>query len=198
MSIIIDLLMSCIVGAFIILQALHLNFMVVDNRDAATAQTNVQQSLVDAVNYIESDFRKIGYGLVEPKFAIAVAESSRIVFRADIDQNGAIDSVQWRLGPPLGLTGNPRICELYRKVNNGPEVPTAFGVTSFKLKYLTADGAPTSVLTQIWIIETVLAIESPYKTQDQVRMDESYQEMGYATSFWKQTRLATRNIKRHG
>jgi translation elongation factor EF-1beta len=198
MSVIIDILTSTMIGAFLILQGLRLNFMVVDSRDAATAQTNVQQSLVDAVAYIESDFRKIGFGLVDPKLAIAVADSERLVFRADIDADGDIDSVQWRLGSPLGRTGNPNIRELYRSVNNGTELPTANGITSFKLKYLTVDGVPTSVLSQIWIIETVVAVESPYKIRDQVRMDETYEQMGYATSFWKQTRLATRNIKRHG
>ncbi len=198
MSVVLDVLMSTMVAAFVLLQGLRLNFMVIDNRDAATAQTNVQQSLVDAVAYIESDFRRIGYGLTDPKLAIAIADSDRIRFRADIDLDGDIDSVQWRLGPPLGLTGNPNIRHLFRKVNNGAEEPTANGVTNFKLKYLTVDGAPTSTLSQVWIIETILAVESPYKTRDQVKMDETYEEMGYATSFWKQTRLATRNIKRHG
>jgi len=50
----------------------------------------------------------------------------------------------------------------------------------------------------IYIIETTLQVESPYRVQDQVITDQSYEDMGYATAFWRQTRLASRNIKRHG
>jgi len=48
-----------------------------------------------------------------------------------------------------------------------------------------------------WIIETTLKVESPYKVQNQVNQEQSYADMGYAAAFWRQTRLASRNIKRH-
>ena len=56
---------------------------------------------------------------------------------------------------------------------------------------------PVSV-PAIHIIELTLQVESPYKVQDQVITDLSYEDMGYAVAFWRQTRLASRNIRRHG
>jgi hypothetical protein len=66
------------------------------------------------------------------------------------------------------------------------------------MRFLNQDGGPPASMGAIYIIETTLQVESPYKVQDQVITDQSYEDMGYATAFWRQTRLASRNIKRHG
>ena len=73
------------------------------------------------------------------------------------------------------------------------------GVTQFHLAYYTQDGKVIPPLTvsqysKIWVIEIALRVESPYRVQDAVNADNSQ----YAVSFWKQTRLASRNIVRHG
>ena len=44
------------------------------------------------------------------------------------------------------------------------------------------------------MIEIALRVESPYKVQDAVNTDNTQ----YAAAFWRQTRLSSRNIKRHG
>jgi hypothetical protein len=87
---------------------------------------------------------------------------------------------------------------LYRRVNGGKPVGAALGVTNFGLKYLNQDGGQPVSIGAIYIIEVTLQVESPYKVQDQIITDQSYEEMGYAVAFWRQTRLASRNIKRHG
>jgi hypothetical protein len=88
----------------------------------------------------------------------------------------------------------------------GAVAAPGLGVTDFHLKYLDQDGAeisgtypvPGADLRRIWIIETTMMVESPYKVQDQVNPEKTYAEMGYAAAFWRQTRLASRNIRRHG
>lgn len=196
MSIMMDLVGSVVIGAFVILMGLRLNASIVGSTDASKANLNVQESLTEIVRSIEWDFRKMGYGLPDPKFAIALAETNHLRFRADLDRNGTIDSVDWYTGPPIGLP-NPNVRVLYRRVNMGTPVGAALGVTQFRMRYLTQDGVETTTLSQMWIIETTLKVESPYKVQSQVNQEQSYADMGYAAAFWRQTRLASRNIKRH-
>jgi len=198
MSIVLDLIGSIVIASFVILMGLRLNQSISGNADASKANLNVQESLVDIVRTIEYDFRKIGYNVPDPQNSIVVNDSNRIVFRADMNRDGVIDTVEWYVTNPIGGFPNPNIRKLYRRVNGSPEVGAALGVTQFKLKYLNQDGGLAAFKSQIWIIEMTLKVESPYKVQDAVIVDQTYQEMGYAAAFWRQTRLASRNIKRHG
>jgi len=198
MSIVLDLIGSIVIAAFVILMGLRLNQSISGSSDASKANLNVQESLVDIVRSIEYDFRKIGYNVPDPQAAIVVADSNRIKFLADINHDGTIDTVSWWVTGPIGGFPNPQIRKLYRQVSGEPAVGASLGVTQFGLKYLNQDGGPAAFLSQIWIIEMTLKIESPYKVQDEVITDQSYEDMGYAAAFWRQTRLASRNIKRHG
>jgi len=198
MSIAMDLIGSVVIAAYVIVLGLQLNQNILGNSDASKASLNVQESLVDIVRNIEYDFRKIGYHVTDPKTSIEIATPNHIRYQADVDNDGDIDHVDWYVGAPLTNLPNDSVRVLYRMVNNGTPVGASLGVTEFKLRYLTQDGQETSVLSQIWIVETTLRVESPYKVQDQILTDQSYNDMGYASAFWQQTRLASRNIKRHG
>ena len=206
MSILMDLIGSIVIASLVMLMGLRFNQTIVEASHASKAGLNVQEALVDIVQSIEYDFRKIGYGLTNPKFAIVVADSEHIQFRADMVDaagkprpDGVIDVIDWYVGPKVHKFPNDSVRTLYRQVNGGTPVGAAgLGVTQFKLKYLNQDGQPTTVLSQIWIIETTLRVESIYKVQDQVKRDQDYASMGFAAAFWRQTRLASRNIKRHG
>ena len=197
MSVVLDLVASLLIAGFVLLMGLRLNENIVGSSDASKANLNVQESMVEVVRSIEYDFWKMGYGLMDPKLAIAIADSDHLRFRADMNRDGTIDSVDWYVGPMLTNLPNPHTRVLYRRYNMGTPIPAGLGIAQFKLRYLTEDGAETSVKSQIWIIETTLKIESPYKVQDQVQVDQGYDQMGYAAAFWRQTRLASRNIKRH-
>jgi hypothetical protein len=198
MSVMLDLIGSVIIAAFVILMGLRLNQTISGTADASTASLNVQESMVDIVRTIEFDFRKIGYGVPETMTALVDTGSSYIKFRADIDNDGVLDVVEWYTGPAITTLPNPKIRVLYRRVNGGTPIGAALGVTDFRMKFLDQDGSPATSLGSIYIIETTLQVESPYKVQDQINPDQSYEEMGYAVAFWRQTRLASRNIKRHG
>ena len=195
MSVMLDLIGSIVISAYVILMGLQLNQSIAGSFDASKANLNVQESLVDIVRSIESDFRKIGYNVADPKTSIAVMQPTYLRFRGDIDNDGVVDSVSWYVGAPLTTLANDSIRVLYRQVNDETPVGTALGVTEVRLAYLTEAGKVTTVPSQVWIIETTLRVESPYTVADQVK---GYEEMDYAKGFWRQTRLASRNIKRHG
>ena len=198
MSVMLDLIGSVVIAGFVIMIGLRLNQTVAGSADASMANLNVQESMVDIVRSIEYDFRKIGYGVPETQYAIIDTGATRIGFLSDINDDGVIDTVRWWTGPPITGLPNDSIRVLLRQVNGGTPVGAALGVTAFRMRFLNQDGGPPASMGAIYIIETTLQVESPYRVQDQIITDQSYEDMGYATAFWRQTRLASRNIKRHG
>jgi hypothetical protein len=197
----IDLIGSVIIAGYVILLGLRLNMNLNDNSIATSTNVNLQEAMVDIVQTIESDFKKIGFGLPDPTLAVAYADSQKIRFRADMDRNGTVDSVEWYVGNSvLKVTGNGIIRDslyarnLYRKYNNGTGMLAAVNVTQFSLKYLDQDGVATATLSNINMIESTIAISSPFKVVDQVNPDKTQ----YATTIWRQGRTSTRNTKRHG
>jgi hypothetical protein len=201
MTILIDLIGSVIVAGYVIFLGLRINFTMSDNAVATSANVNLQEAMVDIVNTMESDWKKIGFGLTDPTLAIAYADSQKIKFLADMDRNGTPDTVEWYVSNPvLKITGGGikrdtlTVRNLYRKYNGGAALLAAVNVTQFNLKYLDQDGTQTSTLSQMTMIESTIAISSPYKIIDQVNPDQT----AYASTIWRQGRCSTRNIKRHG
>ena len=200
MSIMLDLIGSVIIAGFVILMGLRLNETVSGSADASMAGLNVQQSMADIVQDLESDFRKIGYRVPDPRLSIAIADTGHIKFFADLYRTGTIDSVEWFTGPVLTTLPNPNIRVLFRKFNTDDALGAAgLGVTQFYLRYFNAKGdtiypLDASRYSQIWTIELSLRVESPYKVDDAVNPDNSQ----FAAAYWRQTRLSSRNIKRHG
>jgi hypothetical protein len=198
MSYMIDLIGSLILAGYVIIAGIEFNAALTGSADAQQATVTVQETTVDLLRSIEFDFRKIGYGVPETRQAILDTSATRIRFLTDIDRNGTIDSVMWYVGASPGRFPNPNIIGLYRKVNNGRPVAAALGVTQFGLRYLDEGGGIATSMTAIATIELTLKMESLSKIQDQVITDQSYAQMGYATVFWRQTRLSLRNLRRHG
>jgi len=204
MSVMLDLIGSLVIAGFVILMGLRLNETISGSADASMAGLNVQESMSEVVRWIESDFRKAGFDVPDPTQTIVLADTSHIKFLADIDHNGHVETVDWYLGPALSTVPNPNVRLLYRSVTDSTGSvlgggPMGFLVTQFQLKYFQQFGDSVRPLdatnyNKIWVIEIALRVESPYKVQDVVNTDNTQ----YAASFWKQTRLASRNIKRHG
>ena len=204
MSVMLDLIGSVVIAAFVILMGLRLNETISGSADATMAGLNVQESMAELVRNLESDFRKAGYNVPDPTRTIVIADTSHIKFCADMDRNGIVDTVEWYAGPPLTTLPNPNVRVLYRNVTDSTGVwsgggAAGLGVTQFHLKYYTQTGDSIAPLdaanySKIWIIEIGLRVESPYKVQEAVNAENT----DYVASFWKQTRLASRNIKRHG
>lgn len=200
MSVMLDLIGSMIIAGFVILMGLRLNETISGSADSSMAGLNVQQSMSDIVQDLESDFRKIGYSVADPRRSIAIADTGHVKFYSDLYRTGTVDSVEWFIGPPLTTLPNPNIRVLYRKFNDEDALGAAgLGVTQFYLRYFNAQGdtihpLDASRYSQIWTIEISLRVESPYKVQDAVNTDQT----GFAAAFWRQTRLSSRNIKRHG
>jgi len=185
MSVMLDVIGSTIIAGFVILMGLQLNTTMAGGLEAANANVNVQESMVDVVRTLEYDFRKIGYNIPDTVVAIVETSATSITFLSDINDDMTVDSVRWFLGPPAGRL-------LFRKVNDGDALAVGADVTEFTLRYLDQDGRSPYSMRAIAMIETTLRLESPYQVQDEVNPDTT----GYLTAFWRQTRLSSRNLRR--
>jgi hypothetical protein len=202
MSIMLDILGSVVVGAMVIVLGLSLDTSIAGSATARNADVTVQENLVELVRNIEYDFRKIGYGLKDPSAAMLLADTNKLRFQTDINNDGTMDHVEWRVGAPVSHFENKNIRPLGRYVNGVNTGTTAgLGVTLFSLRYYDQDGTlvgggiypiNASDLKKIWIVEITLKIESPYRVQDVVMPTKSQ----YSAAIWRQTRLTSRNVSR--
>jgi hypothetical protein len=201
-SVIFDMVGSVVIAGLVIMMALRMNMNVANSNGSYKADVMVQESLVSLVQAIEYDFRKMGYGVDDPTTVVRRADTSHISFLGDLDNDGQVDTVDWYLGKTITSTANPNDKMLYRRVGtttNGVSLIGSLpGVVQFGMKYLDQFGVAAMFPGQIWIVETTLRVESPYKVQDREVLDQSYGLWGYSAAFWRQTRLASRNLRRHG
>ena len=203
-SSILDIMGSTLIGGMLMLILFRVNDATVENNYMYGGELVVQQNLVAVVELLEFDFRKIGYcedwtKLANPLDYIVSADSNSIKFLTDLDSDGNVDSLTYFSGPVTELTGtpNPRDKLLYRVENDETPIGTNLGVTQFELVYYDALGAklasPVASPDLIQMIEINIRVEDVYG-YDTANEGKEDLDM-YASAFWKQIRLAARNLK---
>lgn len=181
-----NLIGSIIIGGMMLL--------IINNYNSSLSQTGFERTLDGITTYnasgiaklIEYDFNRMGLRVPPTTTIIRRADSSRITFLSDIDNNGNIDSVRYILSVPdsASSTYNPRDRILYRLVNATPMRDATMGVTRFRIRYFDWDGHITTDPSQIRSFEITLNVESavPYDTT-------------YSTFYW-QTKICPPNLAR--
>lgn len=195
-STLIDILGSTVVGGLLFLILLRMNDTATQNTFTFAGEAQVQKNLVSVVELIEYDFRKIGYcsdftKIPVPSKALLAADSTSIKFLTDVyPADGVIDTMYYYLGPAseLSMTSNPRDRMLYRVVNSEAPKGANLGVTSFNITYFNALGQkipfPIIVPGEICTMQIDVKVENTAAYNQQ-----------YSNAFWRQIRLAARNIK---
>jgi hypothetical protein len=194
---ILDLAGSILIGGLIMLILFRMNDAAVENVYNNGGELSLQQNLSVTAKVLEDDFRRIGFctdwtKIPDPSKSILLADSSRIKFLTDVDENGVVDTLFYYLGPTSELTQtpNPRDRLLYRVINTPTTSPKAanLGVTQFKLLYFDALGDtldfPVAVPSQVYTLEINLTVENV----------AGYNQK-YSSAFWRQIRLVARNLK---
>lgn len=194
-STLIDILGSTIIGGMLLMILLRLNDASVQNTYVYGGELMVQQNLVEVVRLLEHDFRKIGFckdweKIPDPTQSIITADSTSISFLTDVDSDGIIDTMKYYTGNVNELSGtaNPRDRLLYRVVNNETPIGTNLGVTQFQMLYFNALGNqisfPITIPSEIYTMQINVTVENP----------AAYDNL-YSSAFWRQIRLAARNLK---
>ena len=194
-SVILDILGSTIIGGILMMSLFRINGSAVENNYTGNGELVAQQSLATVVQILENDFRKIGYcanweKIPVPTESIQFADSNRIQFLTDVDSDGNVDSLLYYLGPTseLSQTPNPRDRYLYRVVNDEVPVGVNLGVTQFKMTFYNTLGNkinfPIATPGEIFSMQIDIAVEDVAAYNEQ-----------YSTAFWRQIRLAARNLR---
>lgn len=195
-STLIDIFGSTIIGGLLFLTLLRLNDTATQNTYTFSGELQVQQNLVATVQLLEYDFRKIGYcsdftKIPVPSRAILSADSTSIKFLSDVaPEDGKVDTVKYYLGPAseLSMTPNPRDRMLYRVINGATPRGANLGVVEFRLTYFNSLGDtisfPVKVPGEIYTMQIDIKCENT-----------SAYDRQYTSAFWRQIRLAARNIR---
>ena len=126
MGYLLEITASTIVGGMLLLLILRMNASLLESATTLSFEKTVQSNITSLVEDMQYDFRQIGYK-VSAKPVFTVADSNRISFLSDIDNDDNIDTVTYYLGSvdQLQNTQNPRDRILYRIINSAPAFTNA-------------------------------------------------------------------------
>ncbi len=203
MSSMLDIVFSMVLGSVLLLIVINANNIAGESWSVYNGNMLVQEILIGTAQLVEGEFRNMGFGVPSDVPVIRLADSTRIKFLSDIDRNGTIDTVYYFEGDTaeLSTTENEMDRFLHRQVNNGP-VQSVGTVTRFTLSYIShigdalASPVPSHRLGEIKLVEITMEVQNPYAMfrQDSIRAGE--RSALYSSSLWRQTRLASQNLKR--
>ena len=206
MSTMLDIIFAIILGAAILLIVLNANATLREVWSVYNGDVMVQSALVSNAQIIEGEFRNMGCGIDSPSDStIKIALDTCIQFTRKMrPDNANVDTIKYFSGASSELTSTNNNTDryLYRQVNSTQ--PQRVGIiTQFRLKYFNGVGeelatpvSPSELFT-IRIIEVTMYVQSPnaiYRDPSTVKPGE--QDAFYSTGLWKQTRLASQNLKR--
>lgn len=186
MSSYINLIGSIIIGGLLFLMINRFNSSLGQNSKEQVLNSITMENSTSITKLIEFDFNRMGLRVSMTNNSVIQADSNRITFLSDIDDNGVVDTVRYFVSNTdiVTSTVNPRDLILYRLVNNQAQKDAAMGVTRFHVRYLDRSGYDTTDLSQIKTFVITLRVEStaPY--------DQQY------PSFYWQTRITPPNLER--
>ena len=193
-NVILDIIGSIIIAGILMLSIFRVNNSSTEDLYKGTGNLVAQTNLATVVQILETDFRRIGYcadwkKIPVPTEAILNADSAGIRYLTDVDKDGNVDTMYYYFDPLTDIPGtpNPRDRFLYRVVNGETPVGVNLGVTQFSLEYFNALGSklsfPISDPREIFTMQIDISVE------DVAAYDEKYQ-----TIFWRQIRMAARNL----
>ena len=201
-SSLLDIIGSFFVAGILLIMGLQLN--ATSNEVKATYSQNytLQTNLTTLVNMLENDFNKIGYCanwrlVADPTQSIRIADSNRIRFRTDYNDDGKLDSITYWAGPTSELldTPNPNDRYLYRQLNNDSihAQKMNLGITEFSFTYNDGENSlltfPISDPRQVCYMTLTVAVSEAYPYEEQYTNDPSKYQV-----YWKQMRLVTHNL----
>lgn len=158
------LLISIVIGTSIILILMRTTVSMSETNQEAFYEEKVFQNFVTTKQILEYYLKKIAYkSTANP---ILEADSTRIKFLCDENDDGSVDTLVIKMGIPSESSSNPNDYQLILLKNGNTEYIAPVGVTNFKLKYLDLNGIPTNEKLFIRFIIVNLRVESTEPLKD--------------------------------
>jgi hypothetical protein len=193
-NVILDVIGSILIAGVLMLSIFRLQNSSTEDLYRGTGNLTAQTNLATVVQILETDFRRIGYcadwqQIPVPTEAILYADSNSINFLTDVDGNGNIDTMHYYFDPATDIpsTPNPRDRYLYRVVNSQTPNGVNMGVTQFSMEFYNSLG--TKLNFPIADPREIYSMQIDITVEDVSAYDEKYQ-----TVFWRQIRMAARNL----
>ena len=208
-STLIDILGAMIIGGLMLLSINSLNQSASANMANYSGDLISQQNLTSIVELIEHDFTRIGYcenvdSILHPQDMIIAADSTSITFWTDLAKSasnfrgdGIKDKLTYELGPDINETPNPNDKILYRFKNGEVKDGSNLGITEFRIHYYDnlKDELPFPIDTKlISYMQIDLRVEDCYGYDTE--NEEKTELEKFPTVFWRQLRMATKNMSR--
>jgi hypothetical protein len=222
MASVIDIIIAFALGGILLVIIFNANDIASTQASVLNGDMLVQEMLVSITQILEGEFRNMGYSVPIGADVILHARDTSITFLSDVNADGTIDTVRYYLGPltDLQATQNDSDRLLYRKLNSRPAFSIG-AVTRFSMKYYGQSqidtmvpprpGQPNWIVhrpsgvvvenpfdhREIKVIELMLEVQNPYavyKRADDPTVGTS--SALYSSSMWRQTRLASQNLRR--
>lgn len=151
MGVILDLIASMAVRGAIVYIVLTMNISLNELLFEKAQYAIVKQNAATVGDVIRNDLRGLGFGVPFGTASFLVADTSRLKFIGDLDDDSAIDTVEFYLGPVSEMTSTPNPVDriLYRVRNSGTPSDIGHGLTKFYLEYYNINGSSTSTLSDI-------------------------------------------------
>jgi len=193
-NVMLDILGSVVIGGILMLSIANVNENSTENLYKGTGNLVAQTNLATIVQILENDFRKIGYcadwqQIPTPTEAILFADSTSIRYLTDVQSDGVVDTMFYYIDYATDIpeTPNPRDRFLYRVINSETPVGVNLGVTQFKLNFYSALG--TELTFPIADPREIYTMQIDITVEDVAAYNQEYQ-----TVFWRQIRMAARNL----
>jgi hypothetical protein len=198
MNVMMDIVVATILGAIITVITLNANLVIREAWAGYNSEVVVQQMLITDAQIVESEFRNMGCGVINSSQTITEALDSSITFLMALrpEPNSPIHTVQYYSGSKneLTWTDNPDDRFLYRRLDGG-NAETVGIITRFGLRYFSYQNdpmvTPVADLNNVGLVEVTLEVQSPFTSFIDLEGNRRF-----ASAMWKQTRLASQNLKR--
>ena len=190
-----DILGSIIIGGIVLLMLTAFNGNVMESAGIQIYKTTVQGNLTTVTDILEYDFRKMGYRVSPTQdSAITFADTSKITFKGDFNDDGVIDSLQYYIDTVRAfLTPNPNDKVLRRKLNTQSPQAMFVGATRFKVQYYSINDTlikttPVITTSKIKAVKITLIIQSTdriFDTRKGQRISNPFNDTTYAGVYWE-------------
>lgn len=168
MGAILDIVGSLAIRGVILVIIINLSLTMRDALYQKTSRATALQNLSNAAGIIEKDVKMLGYNVASKPYVLN-AESQRLRFLADLDNNSIVDTVEYKFSADPLLWPDTLTKVIIRSVSGQPSLRIAKGKQlTLSFEYDDSTGVVTSIINNIFAIGVKMALAQDYFQKDSV------------------------------
>jgi hypothetical protein len=138
MNTLLDILGSVVIAGLLFIMMIRLNLFSSQTSYSSDSELKLQQNTKTLVEILDYDLRKIGYR--NDGNSIMLADSTHLIFKADIDTNGTVDDIEYFISDSTESAGTANPSDIIlKKTINGGDLMSGSSLNLVKLKFTYLD-----------------------------------------------------------